>query len=92
MKKIWNTIDDFFYYHPVLQTIGIVLGTFLAIIALAVAIALPLHKADVKEYNNGNCPCGGHYEYSQAVGHKTGSTYIYVCDECGTPIEIDYIP
>ena len=41
-------------------------------------------------YNNGICSeCNaGRYEYSEAVGHQLGSTYIYTCDNCGHKIEI----
>lgn len=92
MRKIWNAVEDFFYDHPALEGLSISLGFLIVVILLAVALALPLHSVDVKEYNDGICPCGGHYEYSQAVGHRMSTSYIYVCDECGTPIEIDYIP
>ena len=40
-------------------------------------------------YNNGICTyCGGHYIYSQAVGHRHTTNYIYICDKCGHTIEV----
>lgn len=39
-------------------------------------------------YNNGHCPCGGHYVYMQAVGHRYTTDYLYKCDKCGRTIEI----
>ena len=40
-------------------------------------------------YNNGICSyCGGHYVYSQAVGHRYSTDYIYICDTCGRSIEV----
>lgn len=41
-----------------------------------------------KEWNNGYCECGGHYEYQQAVGHQYKTSYIYECDSCGKIIEL----
>lgn len=42
-----------------------------------------------REFNNGVCAkCGGNYIYQQAVGHFTGTYYIYECDKCGNHIEI----
>ena len=43
------------------------------------------------EYNNGICKwCGGNFVYQQAVGHRHGTSYIYICDKCGHMIEINY--
>lgn len=92
MRKIWNATGDFFWECPNFEALGITIGIFAVAVILAFATVLPLHRADVEEYNDGVCPCGGQYEYSQAVGHRIGTTYIYVCNECGTPIEIDFIP
>lgn len=43
---------------------------------------------DEKEWNNGYCECGGHFEYEQAVGHQYRTSYIYKCDSCGRRIEV----
>ena len=32
--------------------------------------------------------CGGTWEYEQAVGHKSSTSYIYICRKCGKRIEI----
>ena len=41
-------------------------------------------------YNDGTCSyCGGEYEYSQAVGHKYTTNYIYICKQCGHSIEVN---
>lgn len=40
-------------------------------------------------WNDGECSCGGHWKYEQAVGHAYTTSYIYQCDECGSIIEID---
>lgn len=47
-----------------------------------------LNEHDEKEWNNGYCECGGHFEYEQAVGHQYRTSYIYKCDSCGRRIEI----
>jgi len=45
-------------------------------------------EQDEKEWNNGYCECGGHFEYEQAVGHQYSTSYIYKCDSCGKHIEV----
>ena len=45
-------------------------------------------EQDEKDWNNGYCECGGHFEYEQAVGHQYRTSYIYTCDSCGRHIEI----
>ena len=72
------------------------IATILAIFILAIGVLLlcvKCMKQDSKEkYNNGYCPCGGHYEYVEAVGHQAYTTYIYSCDKCGNKIELSYLP
>ena len=48
---------------------------------------------DEKIWNDGYCTeCNeGNWEYEEAVGHRSGTTYIYVCDECGTRHEFSQI-
>ena len=46
------------------------------------------NEQDEKEWNNGYCECGGHFEYEQAVGHQCSTSFIYTCDSCGKHIEI----
>ena len=42
-----------------------------------------------KLWNNGHCDvCGGTWKYEQAVGHRSDTSYIYVCEDCGKRIEI----
>lgn len=45
-------------------------------------------EQEEKEWNNGYCECGGHFEYEQAVGHQYRTSYIYKCDSCGRRIEV----
>ena len=42
-------------------------------------------KIATKEWNNGVCThCHeGFWTYEQAVGHKSSTSYIYICDSCG---------
>lgn len=47
-------------------------------------------EQEEKEWNNGYCECGGHFEYEQAVGHQYTTSYIYRCDSCGKIIELDW--
>lgn len=44
---------------------------------------------DDKLWNDGHCDvCGGAWQYEQAVGHRSSTSYIYVCEDCGKRIEI----
>lgn len=44
---------------------------------------------DEKLWNDGHCDvCGGTWEYEQAVGHRSSTSYIYVCEDCGKRIEL----
>ena len=44
---------------------------------------------DNKLWNDGHCNvCGSSWEYEQAVGHRSYTSYIYVCRKCGKRIEI----
>ena len=45
-------------------------------------------EREEKEWNNGYCECGGHFEYEQAIGHQYSTSYIYKCDSCGKHIEV----
>ena len=47
---------------------------------------------DKKLWNGGHCDvCGGAWEYEQAIGHRSSTSYIYVCDGCGKRIEISEV-
>ncbi len=35
------------------------------------------------KWNDGHCSCGGNWNYVQAVGHYSSTTYLYECDKCG---------
>lgn len=65
---------------------------FIALLLLVVIVVVCCTcnaKHDENLWNNGYCPCGGHYKYEQAVGHRYNTSYIYRCDKCGNLIEID---
>lgn len=68
----------------------------ISIFILAIGALLICDKCAKKDseakYNNGYCPCGGHYEYVEAVGHRGNTTYIYSCEKCGHKIELSYLP
>ena len=73
------------------EIIGIIV-----IVLLFVAFFFGVHKAliklDDKCWNDGHCDiCGGTWQYEQAVGHRSATSYIYICDGCGKRIEIGEI-
>ena len=44
------------------------------------------------KWNDGICTeCGGDYEFFQAVGHGSSTSYIYKCDSCGKIVEFENI-
>lgn len=73
-----------------------IIGTFLIIllwIAFVFFIFNVRYKASIKHdnklWNGGRCDiCGRTWEYEQAVGHRSSTSYIYVCRKCGKRIEL----
>ena len=67
------------------------IGIFFIILAIVLAImVVHLDHAKRKEFNNGICPkCGRPYRFVQAVGHRTTTSYIYMCDHCNKLLEMD---
>ena len=71
------------------------IGGFIAVVIVIDIFAGLIFLVDVGEnshddklWNNGHCECGGTWKYEQAVGHKSSTSYIYVCDKCGERIEM----
>ena len=67
--------------------------TIITLVVLLAAMIFGTYKATIKNddklWNNGHCDvCGGTWEYEQAVGHRTSTSYIYVCENCGKRIEL----
>ena len=74
------------YYLPEILSI-------IVVISLVVAIIFGVSKASIKHdeklWNDGHCDiCGGAWVYEQAVGHRSSTSYIYVCEDCGKRIEL----
>lgn len=66
-----------------------VLFTIVVIGLIIFGLAKLEYKDDMHKWNDGICTvCGGEYEYEQAVGHKSRTTYIYRCEQCGHMIEV----
>jgi hypothetical protein len=69
------------------EIMGIVFIVVLCVV-FCLVISTLITDHDDKLWNGGHCTCGGNWEYEQAVGHRTSTTYIYICDGCGKRIEI----
>ena len=66
-----------------------IIVTILLLVALFFGINKAAIKHDEKLWNDGHCNvCGGTWEYEQAVGHRSATSYIYVCENCGKRIEL----
>lgn len=69
-------------------------GFIVVVIVIAIGVGLVFlvdvgeKSHDDKLWNNGHCECGGAWEYEQAVGHRSSTSYIYICDKCGERIEM----
>ena len=67
--------------------------SIIVVISLVAALIFGVNKAGIKHdeklWNGGHCDvCGGTWEYEQAVGHRSSTSYIYVCEDCGKRIEL----
>lgn len=56
--------------------LGIIIIIFILLFSCA-------DQEDKKDWNNGYCSCGGHWEYICPIGHQATTTYMYKCDKCG---------
>ena len=75
------------------MTEGRVYAILFALLALfCIVVKGCEYKDSFDRYNNGNCPCGGHIHYEQAIGHKYTTHFIYRCDKCGRRLELCYDP
>lgn len=75
-----------------LEYIIAIIVTMLLFFAFFFGVYKIVTKHEEKLWNDGRCDvCGGTWEYEQAVGHRTETTYIYVCHGCGKRIEISEI-
>lgn len=72
----------------------IMLLIFLAVIfGLLLLISLVEKGTNNARWNNGYCPdCETKWRYIQAVGHRSDTKYIWVCDKCGKSIEVNNEP
>ena len=69
-----------------------IIVTVLLVAAIIFGVYRASLKHDNKLWNDGHCDvCGGTWEYEQAVGHRSATSYIYVCPGCGKRIEINEV-
>lgn len=77
---------------------GIIIGIIVTILIAAIAILIlgsykiqeDRIKLQEERWNHGQCDnCGREWRYEQAVGHRSSTSYLYVCDGCLNTIEID---
>lgn len=72
-----------------LSDITIIIVDILIIVASCFGLYACTANHDKILWNNGRCDvCGGAWKYEQAVGHRSLTSYIYVCEDCGKRIEI----
>lgn len=75
------------------ELIGLSLFMLLIVpIIIVFAQAKKDKEQEINNYNNGKCTeCGGDYVYFESVGHRSYTTYIYKCENCGHMIEIGFL-
>lgn len=80
------------YLPEIASTIVLILLVTALIFGIAFGAEACSAKHDEKLWNNGHCDvCGGTWKYEQAIGHRSSTTYIYICEDCGKRIEINEI-
>lgn len=73
-------------YLPEIISIIVIILSCAAIIFIFSKASI---KHDEKLWNDGHCDvCGGAWKYEQAVGHRSSTSYIYICEDCGKRIEL----
>ena len=80
----------------ILSEIVIVIISVVITVGLLASILFGCYKIteayDEKLWNGGHCDiCGGSWQYEQAVGHRSSTSYIYICEDCGKRIELDEV-
>ena len=70
--------------------------SIIVIILLFAAMIFGVNKVsishDEKLWNDGHCDvCGGAWKYEQAIGHRSSTSYIYICEDCGKRIELNEV-
>lgn len=74
--------------RDILGEIVSIIVIVLLFIAFFFGVYMMSIHSDEERWNDGHCDCGGIWEYEQAVGHRSSTSYIYVCGNCGRRIEI----
>lgn len=73
------------------EIVIIILSLLLIVLFIFCAHQASIHRND-KQWNDGHCDiCGGTWKYEQAVGHRSSTTFIYVCGKCGKRIELSKV-
>lgn len=76
--------------YEIIAEIIAVIVVFALLIGGAFALDSCSKAADLEVWNGGyHEDCGGRWKYDQAVGHRYGTDYIYICDKCGMLHEFD---
>ena len=86
--------DKYIHYGVVSYIfVGIfVFALFVSVIFVAKHLSIKHENALKAKWNNGICTeCSGDYEFFQAVGHGSSTSYIYKCDSCGKIVEFENI-
>lgn len=80
------------YLQGIIISLVVVVLTILLIFGICAFVSSIISAHDDKNWNNGRCDiCGGAWQYEQAVGHRSSTSYIYVCDKCGKRIELNEV-
>ena len=66
--------------------------TVVGILALIIIILVSAIAIDKIRWNNGQCKCGGNWEFTNASREKNVSHYYYHCNKCGDVIRLNHTP
>ena len=89
LERVKRPCESEVSYKPI---IAILIVGLAAIIAITIYAIIDINQ-NAALFNNGICAkCGGEYAFTAAIGHKSPTTYLYTCEECGKMIELYNIP
>ena len=75
-----DTIASFIYvlFHVLLPAIIVVI----IVLTIFQGCAQTEYNKAVKEYNDGQCECGGNYEFINYTQGYCSQAYVFQCDKC----------
>lgn len=90
MQNFGERMKEWFKeYFPVILMVSPVIILLVFLIIIATKDQIDMKDNFLKQWNNGyHASDNGKWEMLQAVGHRSGTTYIYKCTKCDAWLEL----